>query len=474
MSTNAQSGAAPPAQATAAAPAPAPRAGLAWLQTDDGWAIVLGLGLVIAAALALASGSNLRWIAVAPQKWAQPQEAIAQLAAQAPRYLALFVLWLLAFGAATRALGLRLAAFVPAFALVFAASTAIVTLGAWNQAERFNLEPPLVALALGLLCANLLRLPQWLDTGLRVELYVKTGIVLMGATLPLTLLLTAGPVAIVQAAAISLATFGTIFWVARRMGLDPRFAATLGAGGAVCGVSAAIAVASAVGARREQGPVTITIVVLWAIVMIFVLPLVARTLLLPTGVAGAWIGTSEFADAAGFAAAQTYGGYAGQVPGISGSADAAMNAFTLMKVIGRDLWIGIWAFVLSIVAAARWDATGVTRTVAAGEIWRRFPKFVIGFALASLALAALAAGYGPADVNRVLKPELITPLKTLRTWAFTFCFLSIGLSTRWRDLAQAGARPLLAFSAGVAVNLVLGFLLSAVVFGGYWSAFGAP
>jgi uncharacterized membrane protein YadS len=470
MSTPAPAGNAP----SGSAAAPSPRSGLSWLKTDDGWAIVLGLGLVAAAALALAGGTSLRWVAVAPQKWAQPQEALAQLATQAPRYLALLLLWLLAFGAATRALGLRLAAFVPAFLFVFAASTAIVTLGAWSQAERFNLEPPLVALALGLLCANLLRLPAWLDAGFRVELYVKTGIVLLGATLPLTLLLSAGPVAIAQAAVISLATYGIIFWVARRLGIDPRFAATLGAGGAVCGVSAAIAVASAVGARREQGPVTITIVVFWAIVMIFVLPLAARALLLPTGVAGAWIGTSEFADAAGFAAAQTYGGYAGQVPGIAGSADAAVNAFTLMKVIGRDLWIGIWAFVLSIVAAARWGDTGVRREVRASEIWRRFPKFVIGFVLASLAIAVLAAGVGAADTNRVLKPELIAPLKTLRTWAFTFCFLSIGLSTRWRDLAQAGARPFLAFSAGVAVNVALGFLLSAVVFGSYWAAFGAP
>ncbi len=64
--------------------------------------------------------------------------------------------------------------------------------------------------------------------------------------------------------------------------------------------------------------------------------------------AGAWIGTSEFADAAGLAAAQTYGGYAGNVPGIAGHADAAVTAFTLMKVIGRDVWIGVWAFVLSL------------------------------------------------------------------------------------------------------------------------------
>jgi uncharacterized membrane protein YadS len=57
----------------------------------------------------------------------------------------------------------------------------------------------------------------------------------------------------------------------------------------------------------------------------------------------------------------------------------------------------------------------------------------------------------------------------LRTWAFIFCFLSIGLTTRIRDLAAAGIRPFAAFSAGVVVNVVLGFVLSVFVFASYWT-----
>jgi len=82
--------------------------------------------------------------------------------------------------------------------------------------------------------------------------------------------------------------------------------------------------------------------------MVFVLPLVARVLHLPAGVGGAWIGTSEFADAAGFEAAQTYGGLAGPDTGITGTADQAIWSYTLIKVVGRDVWIGIWAFILSL------------------------------------------------------------------------------------------------------------------------------
>jgi uncharacterized membrane protein YadS len=64
---------------------------------------------------------------------------------------------------------------------------------------------------------------------------------------------------------------------------------------------------------------------------------------------------------------------------------------------------------------------------------------------------------------------LVAPIKDLRSWAFIFCFLSIGLTTRFRELAAAGTKPFLAFTSGVIVNVVLGFLLSAVVFASYWT-----
>ena len=177
-------------------------------------------------------------------------------------------------------------------------------------------------------------------------------------------------------------------------------------------------------------------------------------------------------DAAGLAAAQTYGDYAGHVSGIAGHADAAINAYTLMKVIGRDIWIGIWALVLSIAATTRWEATGVEGHAGVGEIWRRFPKFVIGFLIASLVVTAISHGYDYAEYQKSLVPKLVGPVKNLRTWAFIFCFFSIGLTTRFADLAKAGAKPFYAFTAGVAVNVILGFILSAHVFAGFWSALG--
>jgi uncharacterized membrane protein YadS len=375
-------------------------------------------------------------------------------------------------GAGAAALEIKLSRFLPAFLTLYVGAGAIYFLGLWDLSARYNLEPPLVALGLGLILANTVGVPRWLEPGLRVELYVKTGIVLLGAGLPLTLIAWAGPVAIVQAGIVSVVTFAVIYFSAVRMGLDRRLAATLGTGGAVCGVSGAIAVGGAVGAKRDQVSVAISLVVVWAIAMIFVLPLLARSLHLSTGVAGAWIGTSEFADAAGLAAAQTYGGYAGNVPGIAGSADAAVGAFTLMKVIGRDVWIGVWAFVLSLIATTRWERTSVEGRPDAGEIWRRFPKFVLGFLVASAVITLVSKGYDYAAYKKEVLPGLVAPLQALRTWAFTFAFLSIGLTTKIREFASVGARPFYAFTLGVLVNLALGFGLSTQVFGEFWSGLG--
>lgn len=447
---------------------------------EDWWAIWLAL-IIIAAAYALfAGGASIKWLAVAPAKWTTLSAAAQDFAAHAKSYLALYVVWAVLFSVSLAVMGHRLKQFLPAFTVLFIAAILIFEVGAWTNAAKYNLEPPLVALLLGLVIANLTPLPSWFEAGLRVEYYIKVGIILLGATLPFTLLVWAGPVAVVQASIVSLVTFFVIYFSGTWLGLDRRFAAVLGVGGAVCGVSAAIAIAGAVRARREHASAAITLVIVWAIVMIFLLPFVSQALGLSTGIAGAWIGTSEFADAAGVAAAQAYGDLARHAGGaIAGAPEASVQAFTLMKVVGRDIWIGIWAFVLAIVATTRWDQSNapdgsvIKARVSASEIWARFPKFVIGFVLASAFVTWVASHYSLADYRREVVPGLVGPITALRTWAFIFCFLSIGLSTRIRGLSGASFKPFLAFTAGVLVNVLIGYWLSVHVFGAYWNGLGS-
>jgi uncharacterized integral membrane protein (TIGR00698 family) len=434
-------------------------------RSEDWWAVWLGLGLTLTALSLFLAGRTLAPLAVSPPAdWTTPRVVVDHLATDWPRYVLLFGVFGAVFTGSAAAMGHRARGFLAGFAVLYLTSVAILVVSQSRIFHHYSLEAPLVALLLGLVVGNLGRIPDWLESSLRTEYYVKTGIVLLGATLPLTLIVSAGPVAFMQATIVSVTTWLVMFFTASRLfGLDRRFAAVLGAGGAVCGVSASIAVGGAVDAEKEHVAISISIVSLWALVMIFVLPLASRALGLHPAVAGAWIGTSEFADAAGYAAAQTIASNSGT--------DAPIQAFTLMKVIGRDIWIGIWAFVLSIVSVTMWERNGEAagRRLGAGVIWARFPKFVIGFFLASVIVSLVVAG-SSADYAGEIVPRLIAPIRTLRSWAFVLTFLCIGLTTRFRELARFGMPPFWAFCIGVAVNVPLGFLLSTVVFAEYWMA----
>ena len=439
-------------------------------QKEDWWAIWLGLGLVIVAIIAYLAGGTIKPIAVKPTTWDSFSALRDHFASQYYWYLLQFLFWATVFGISTWAMGWKLNAFLPSFLFLYVVSLVIFAIGQWKEAGAYNLEPPLVALILGLIISNLLSLPAWMDAGFRVEYYIKTGIVLLGATLPFTLIIWAGPLAMLQATIVSVVTFAVIFYTSRALGLDRRLCACLGAGGAICGVSGAIAMAGAVKATKEQVAVAISLVILWAIVMIFLLPFAAKALQLHAAVAGAWIGNSEFADAAGLAAAQTYGGMAESSAGaIQGTSEQALATFTLMKVIGRDIWIGIWAFIFALIATLRWEVEETGAKPRPVEIWWRFPKFVLGFLVASALITFLSAGYSYADYKKLVEPNLVAPLKDLRSWAFIFCFLSIGLTTRLRDLVRIGSRPFVGFTVGVIVNVILGFWLSAVIFAEYWT-----
>ena len=434
---------------------------------EDWWAVWLGFGIMVAAIVLFEAGGVgvLKALAINPGglKWASLDHLAGHFSQNANLYLYQFLFWLVLFGVSTAVMGVPVGQFIPGFIVLYVLSMVMFAIAGWVNAAKFNMEAPLVALILGLVIANVFSLPKWLDNAFRVEYFIKLGIVLLGATFPITLVLTAGPVAIAQATLISLVTCLVIFFIGTRMfGLDRRLCAVLGVGGAVCGVSASMAIAASVNAKKEHLYTSVTLVVVWALVMILVLPFVSRAMGLHPGVAGAWIGTSEFADAAGFAAASTYGKMAG-------NEDVAIKAFVLMKVIGRDLWIGIWSVVWAAIATIVWEKKETGRAPDAREIWWRFPKFVIGFFAASILMTAFTGGFSTAEFNSAVRPNLLLPLVSLRTWAFIFCFLSIGLTTRFRELHAVGWKSFWTFTTGVAINVLLGYILSVFVFGDYWS-----
>ncbi|BDG02396.1 YeiH family protein [Anaeromyxobacter oryzae] len=435
---------------------------LPWHRREDTWAIIIALGLVLGVTLAffLGAAHAISTTALSFPTWSESGKLLGALGANPVGPLALFAVFLAAFSVASLVIGWDVAKYAAGFALLFAFSIVVTALGSNALLKQWQLETPLLALAVGMVLGNLVTLPGWFQSALRTEFYVKVGIVLMGATLPFTIIVQAGPLAIVQATIVAVTTFVAIYLAATRLfGLDPRFGATLGAGGSICGVSAAIAIGGACRAEKSHVSVAISMVILWAVAMIFALPFACRALGLAPGVAGAWVGTSEFADAAGYAAAATIGD------------ERAVKTFTLMKVVGRDMFVGIWAIVVAFLAVTRWDrkSAGEAEKVGLGEIWRRFPKFILGFLVASLVVTVILASFD-SNVGTRFSKDAIGPLKNLRGWAFTWTFLSIGFTTRFRELTRFGWRPFAAFALGVLVNVPLGYWLSTHVFDAYWLA----
>lgn len=424
---------------------------------EDYWAVWLGLGLTFAAILLWLSGNTfMKWIAISIPSYDNLSKPMAYLGSHLGGLIGLYVLLAIIFGFALKVLGHKVKDFLMGFTIIFVLCVVVSVWGSWNVMKNLNLETPLLALAIGLLIGNLIKMPKWMDSALRTEFFVKTGIVLMGATLPFTLIMQAGPTAFVQATIIAVITYVTIYWAGTRFfGLDKRFAATLAAGGSICGVSASIAIGGSVKAEKQHVSVAISLVVVWAMVMIFVLPMVIQAWGIPSGPAGAWIGTSEFADAAGMAAAAAID-------------EQAIKTFTLMKVVGRDMFVGIWCFIMALISVTKWEKREDGAKPKPGEIWERFPKFVLGFFAASIIITLLVSSLDAVGA-KAADSQIISPIKTLRGWAFNLTFVCIGLTTRFKELTSVGWKPFAAFTTGVLVNVPLGYILSVVVMGDYWS-----
>lgn len=432
-----------------------------WYKKEDYWAIIISLGLILASTAAFMGGAAkvISHMAINIPGWSGDFSKIFEYLIKNLTGVAyLFVFFAVVFTGAGRILGYKTGNYFASFSGLFLLSIIVTILGSNKLLKDWQLETPLLALLVGMIISNTVKLPRWFQTGLRTEFYVKTGIVLMGATLPFTVIMQAGPLAIMQATIVAVVTFTTIYFAATRLfGLDQRFGATLAAGGSICGVSASIAIGGACQAKKEHVSVSISMVILWAVAMIFLLPTAAKWLGLAPGPAGAWIGTSEFADAAGFAAAEAMGD------------ERAVKTFTLMKVVGRDMFVGIWALLVAFLSVTRWEnkTTAEASQVSIKEIWQRFPKFIIGFFVASI-LTTIVIAYLDPKTGATFTKEVIGPIKSLRGWTFTWTFLCIGLTTRLKDLASFGWKPLAAFAIGVLINVPLGYVLSNVLFADYW------
>jgi uncharacterized integral membrane protein (TIGR00698 family) len=315
-------------------------------------------------------------------------------------------------------------------------------------------EFPVYAILLGLLgnvVLTRLRLRDRLAGGFRTEFFIKTGLVLLGASINFAVIVTAAGPAILQALVLITVVFGFTWWLGGRLGLDDRLRALLSSAVSICGISAAIAAAGAVQARREQLAYTASLVVVFALPSIFLLPAAARALDLSQPVAGAWIGGNIDTTAAVSAA----GALAGE---------QALQLATIVKTTQNAL-LGVVAVALTAYFAVRVERSTTSARPSGRQLWERFPKFVLGFLAASVVGTLYATAVGTAAA----KPVIAT-VNDLRTLFLILAFVSIGLEFRVAPLREAGWRPVGVFASATAVNLLVGLGLATLLFHGFTAA----
>jgi uncharacterized integral membrane protein (TIGR00698 family) len=316
---------------------------------------------------------------------------------------------------------------------------------AGNSAVKYwGFEYVIFALVIGLVVSNLLKVPDWLKQAIRTEYYIKTGLVILGAGILFFEILSAGALGIVQALLVVSVVWSVCFWLARRLKVDDEFAAMLSTAVSICGVSAAIAACGAIqGDKKKLSYVTSLVLVVAAPMMVLML-MIAKATGISDVVAGAWLGGTL--DTSGSVVA------AGAL-----ISDAAMKTGTIVK-FSQNVLIGVAAFLLALWWSFKQGAQTGERP-SAGVIWERFPKFVLGFLVASFVFSFL--------LDQKLVNDTKGLLTGLRTFWLALAFVSIGLETRFGELVKMEeGRPAAAFLGAQAINVIWTLLLAFILFGG--------
>lgn len=475
--------------------APAARA---WL-TEDWLAAWAGLLVFALALLGLAGPSLLGWV-VTTAVWTDPAAALGPVSKAYASLggpgavLATYAALLLGLGAGVAALGGRPLRFAAAFTVTFALAYGSWFLGsnahiaAVTPAEfgRFGISWSLrltneggyiLALLAGLVVANLFpRLAHWLREAIRPELYIKIAIVILGGFLAVTVagrlnfassILLRGVAAIIEAYLIY---WAVVYYAARRwFGFSREYAVPLASGISICGVAAAIATGGAIRARPMVPVLVSSLVVVFAVVEVLILPFLAQAFLAHEPlVAAAWMGLAVKTDGAAVAAG-----------GITEALLLARNAAEGVRyepgwILGTtaavkifiDIFIGVWAFILAHIWTNHINVAPGAERARPIEIWQRFPKFILGF------LATFAVGLGLAfGVDPALKPRLtasVAEANTFRVIFFVLTFFSIGVLSDLRRLWAAGIGRLAAVYVATLFGFVVwvGLLISWLFFGG--------
>lgn len=361
-----------------------------------------------------------------------------------------FAVLALLFTACNFFMGKNAVKYVIAFAGLFGLSLLIRLISSQVTMSKY-LEYAFWALLIGLLVSNVLKVPGWLKPAIQTEFYIKTGLVIMGASVLFSNIQKFGLYGLGIAWMVTPVVI-IFMWLlgtkVLKMGNKPMVI-TIAAATSVCGTSAAIATAAASKAKKTDLTFAVGISLIFTVLMMVFMPFFCKIVALDPMVGGAWIGGTVDSTGAVVLAGNALGEVGGQVA-------------ALVKMI-QNILIGFVAFAVAIFFTTKVDKTA-GQTVGVSEIWHRFPKFILGFLGASLFFSFV---FQP-TIGAESTASILSGLKEFQTWCFVLAFTSIGLETNFKEMAEQfqGGKPFVLYIVGQTFNLVLTFVIAWLLLSG--------
>lgn len=311
-------------------------------------------------------------------------------------------------------------------------------------AVRAPLSAAIIAILLGAIIRNLARLPSSVSFGCRaiVQYVIPFAIVLVGAGLNLAVVRSIGAASMAIIIVCILLALGAAYAAGRVLGLPRKTSVLLGAGTAICGSSAIVAVAPLIKADGKDLVLSISTVYLMGLIFMLTMPAIGAALGMSPEAFGVWVGTSIHAVpqavTAGFAIAD-----AGEVA-------------TLVKLV-RVAMLAPLALLIALLAA---NGRGGIKSI---RITRLVPWFIWGFV--GMAIVSTIV-----RMPGILSEEAMAEATTMLAWInragtvlLTLSMAAIGLEVDLREMARVGSRALLACAFASIILAVGSYVMIALV-----------
>lgn len=366
----------------------------------------------------------------------------------------LYIGFILFFGIGLFFMGKNIPKFIIGFTGVFIVAVIAMFMGVQSSMKYYGIGVEPWAIIIGIIIANTIGTPKWMNPALEVEFFIKTGLVLLGAEILLDKIIAIGtPGIFVTWFVTPIVLISTFIFGQKILKIaSPTLNIVISADMSVCGTSAAIATAAACRAKKEELTLALGLSLTFTAIMMIAMPAFIKAIGMPEVLGGAWIGGTI--DSTGAVAA------AGAVLG-----PKAMYVAATIKMI-QNILIGATAFGVAIYWCTSIECTG-GRTVGAMEIWYRFPKFVLGFLIASIVFSIYSTELGPDLGAALINKGVIKGFEQgVRTWLFVLAFAAIGLGTNFRALAPyfKGGKPLILYICGQTLNIILTLTMAYIMF----------